>query len=97
MVRSLETLGLVARERRPRDRRQRWIQITALGRAAVRRVWALLSGDIDLAFDCALTDGRAWDEGACFLQMSCAESHLWSVRGAFGDRATLHYAWHPDD
>jgi DNA-binding MarR family transcriptional regulator len=97
MVRALEELGYVTRERHA-DRRQLVINVTALGRALVRRAWRALSPNVDLAFDCALAGDRWWDdEGDCFFKKSEVESHLWNVRAAFRDNARLHYYWHPDD
>lgn len=98
MLRSLEELQYVTRERSKTDARQLIVQITALGRFILRRAFARLSRNVDLAFDCALAGDRWWDfDGAVFQQTDCAEQHLFDVRRTFGDLATMHYAWHPDD
>jgi DNA-binding MarR family transcriptional regulator len=96
MIRSLEQLGYVSRTRCSYDRRHVITRLTALGRSILRRAIALLSPNVWLAFECALTP-RPWSDTACFLAMSAAESPLRSIRDAFRDPARLTYDWHPDD
>jgi DNA-binding MarR family transcriptional regulator len=98
MLHALEKLGLVLRTRAVRDRRQRWIQLTELGTARLRKATRRLvrSGAIQLAVDCALTNNNAHDESRCLHQMDLAEMILNRIRSAFRDVATLDYPWCPD-
>ncbi|HEY4015083.1 MAG TPA: MarR family transcriptional regulator [Polyangiaceae bacterium] len=98
MLRALEELGLVSRTRSYPDRRQRWIQLTELGIARLRKATRRLvrSGAIQLAVDCALTGDHAHDESRCLQQMDLAEMILNRIRRAFRDVATLDYPWCPD-
>ena len=100
MVRSLEDLGLVERKRENYgDRRQVRVTLTALGLKCMRKAQRFLlgTGAIQLAVDSALTQGRPYDESACLVEMDLTEAILFRIRRAFGDVATLHYPWHPDD
>jgi DNA-binding MarR family transcriptional regulator len=100
MLRSLEELGLLTRERGlGGDKRQLHVTLTPAGLALIRRATRLLidSGAAQLAVDCALTNNRAHDESLCFVEMARAESMLSLLRNAFRDIARLHYPWHPDD
>jgi DNA-binding MarR family transcriptional regulator len=101
MLKSLEALGFVSREREPYgDSRQRLVRLTALGDDIVESAESDLvsSGAAELALACALGCSRWFDEeGTVFVAMCSLESHLRSMRQAFGDHATLHYPWHPDD
>ncbi len=97
MLRSLEELGLIARQRLQSDRRQLYVRLTPAGLALIRRATFLCSGASQLAVDCALTNDQAYDESRCFVQMEYAESILRLLRSGFRDVARLHYPWHPDD
>ncbi len=99
MLRSLEQLGLVRRERGIRDTRQRHVTLTPEGLKSIRRATRLLvsSGAAQLAVDCALTNNRAHDPSLCHMEMERAESALFLLRQYFRDVARLHYPWHPDD
>ncbi len=100
MLTSLEALGLVERSRSEVDRRARDVRLTPLGR---RRLGLALgffirAGAAALALDCALGGERWYDaDGYCFFEWGNLESALGRLRRAFGDSATLHYPWHPDD
>jgi DNA-binding MarR family transcriptional regulator len=98
MLRSLEELGLVRRERNESDRRQRRVSLTELGRRALRRAERALmdSGLVPLAIDSALTDSW-WDGDAAFLAMCDLDSRLALVCRGFRDHGHLVYPWHPDD
>jgi DNA-binding MarR family transcriptional regulator len=101
MLKSLEVLGLVSRRREPYgDSRQVLVRLTARGDAILEEAELDLvsSGAADLALACALGRSR-WvnAENAVFFAMCDLESHLEALRHAFGDQATLHYPWHPDD
>jgi DNA-binding MarR family transcriptional regulator len=99
MLKSLEALGLVVRERAPNDTRQRRVDLTAQGRArighAIRRM--VRSGYVQLALDSALARGSWFDDDACFWAMCAIDDSLTAVRQGFGDGASLYYRWHPDD
>ena len=100
MLASLEQLGIVQRTPDPLDRRQRWVALTAEGRArihcAVLRLYR--AGSAQLAVDTALGGERWYDsESLCFFAMATLDDTLSAIRHAFGDRATLYYPWHPDD
>lgn len=104
MLRSLEKLGLVVRERLARDTRQLRVFLTSAGRARVDDAYAELecSGAIELAYECALSPpcsySNTWAlEGPRFEALMIADDVLNKIRHAFRDRATLHYPWHPDD
>jgi DNA-binding MarR family transcriptional regulator len=98
MLKSLEALGLVSRERSATDRRRRRVTITDLGRRVMRRAehGLVYCGHISFAIECALCE--PWrDETTVFLAMDALDGALRRVRHAFFDRATLFYPWHPDD
>jgi DNA-binding MarR family transcriptional regulator len=103
MLSSLETLGLVRRERSPYDRRQVSVELTRRGRLLIARAHRRMtrSGQAQLAVDCALgaspLSNRWYDAAYCFRAMATLEGLLRKIRDAFGDFATLHYRWHPDD
>ena len=99
MLRSLQDLGLVVRERLHFDRRRLYVTLSPKGLACIRRATAALvsNGAMQLAVDCALTLGNAHDESRCLVEMDQAESMLRRLRDAFHDIADLHYPWHPDD
>ena len=100
MLASLEALGIVRRTRVSCDRRQRWVALTDAGRTRIQRaVFRLVrTGSAQLAVDSAL-GGERWpdSEAHCFFAMAALDETLSDIRQAFGDRATLHYPWHPDD
>jgi DNA-binding MarR family transcriptional regulator len=58
LLRSLEELGLVRRERWSIDRRQRYVSLTAAGRSRLQRAhhWLVLENHIPLAVESALTE-----------------------------------------
>jgi DNA-binding MarR family transcriptional regulator len=100
MVRSLEELGLVERRKEQYgDRRQLRVRLTELGLRCLRKATRLLigTGAIQLAVDCALTEDRPYDDALCLAEMDLTEAIFFRIRRAFGDVATLHYPWHPDD
>ena len=107
MLGSLENLGLVTRGPCLGDRRTRSVKLTDQGRrrlrVAVRRL--VRSGAAQLALDSAIaglpnsaSPGSRWnDDFACLVACDVLESFLSALRHAFGDLASLHYSWHPDD
>ena len=98
MLRSLEELGFLGRERSC-DKRQKRVKLTRDGIVRLRRAIsaAIGSGAVQLAVDVALAGERAHDDSVCFMEMCNAESVLTRITRAFLDVATLRYFWHPDD
>jgi hypothetical protein len=47
--------------------------------------------------DTALATTEWHDDTACFVATGRFESFVTGIRRCFGDRATLHFPWHPDD
>jgi DNA-binding MarR family transcriptional regulator len=103
MLASLETLGLVRRERAFFDRRQLVVSLTRAGRALIRKAVHLFihTGQAQLAVDSAFDPyplGYRWcDEMYCLFEMDNLDGVLRRIRYAFGDVATLYYPWDPDD
>lgn len=99
MLHSLERLGLVIRKRSRVDRRRNLVSLTPAGRQririGVRRF--IQSGQAQLALDTALVRDKWHDDTECFNAMMQIEGDLRALRRGFGDRARLHYPWHPDD
>lgn len=93
MLRSLEKLGYVTRERSSSDRRQHIVRLTARGLFIMRRAFAVVGRGVDLAFDTALTDGNPFGDSATLIAMDEAESMLKLVRSWFRDVAVLYYPW----
>ncbi|HZU83118.1 MAG TPA: MarR family transcriptional regulator [Polyangiaceae bacterium] len=98
MLRSLEELGFVEREREEGDRRRWIVELTEKGRELLRRATRLLTRPVRRVIHEALVGvERRRDAWACMLEMAQAEWLFQRLRDAFGDIAQLHYAWHPDD
>ena len=108
MLGSLESLGLIKRERvRYGDRRTRKVAHTEQGERRIRIAMRELidSGSAKLAVDSAIA-GDPWrgqptvdchNDMACFCGCQMVDSYLSTIRKAYGDSATLYYRWHPDD
>ena len=95
MLRSLERLGLVVRERvDDGDRRQKWIKLTAAGRERIQKARKELIPEAMRLVRKAISFGKLDD---AFLHMCNLEDYLRGMRTEFGDRASLSYPWHPDD
>jgi DNA-binding MarR family transcriptional regulator len=98
MVRALEALGLVMRERWLGDRRQFWVSLTDLGWECIRRAHRLLLRGVQRIVSDAICFGRSRDPHQRFVHMDTLESYLRVLRRDFGDTAQLYYLWgHPDD
>jgi DNA-binding MarR family transcriptional regulator len=107
MLTSLESLGFVKREKPSYgDRRTRTVELTELGLRRIRLAIRSLIGEgvAQLAVDSAIAGGPNADPGtmahndfACLLSCEVLESFLNGMRRTYGDFATLHYPWHPDD
>jgi DNA-binding MarR family transcriptional regulator len=102
MVKSLETLGVVRRERDRHDRRQRIVQLTREGLARIRAaIECFMRGRVprkilDRAF--GRLGVRGMKPAAVIFQRMCEyEDLLRCMRDMCGDTARLHYDWHPDD
>jgi DNA-binding MarR family transcriptional regulator len=99
MLASLEELGLLKRGRAFGYRRQRFVRLTATGLRCIRRATRrfIRWGTAQLVLDSALCRTRWYDDTECFVTMQTLEGLLCALRRAYGDVATLHYPWHPDD
>jgi DNA-binding MarR family transcriptional regulator len=99
MLKSLETIGLLRRQRADWDRRQRLVRLTEAGSRCIRRAirhfinW----GAAQLMVDSALCPEGWYDDAACLTAMDAFDGHLSNIREAYGDVAALYYRWHPDD
>jgi DNA-binding MarR family transcriptional regulator len=98
MLASLEELGLVRRSRFAFDARQRLVELTNQGLAALRRAIeeTMGSGVVQLAVDSALAESRWHNDWHCLEQMDIAESVMRRLRSAFRDVGCVVYLWHPD-
>ena len=100
MLKSLEALGFVTRQRSVVDRRQLDVELTPKGRSRIRLAIArmITSGQAKLMVDLAVAREDAWcNESECLLMTDTLEGLLRGMRERYGDSATLYYPWHPDD
>jgi DNA-binding MarR family transcriptional regulator len=99
MVRALEVLGLVAREREERgDRRQIRVWLTEVGQGCILEARSMMLRAMRRLVYIAICFGQHRDASKRLIHMDTLESYLRSLRSAFGDTATLYYPWgHPDD
>jgi DNA-binding MarR family transcriptional regulator len=101
MLASLEQLGLVTRRRAiegEHDKRQRVVQLTALGLQRLREARVLLMRAVRRIVHEAICFGRHRDPGQRFFATDMLESYLHALRSHFDDTATLYFPWgHPDD
>jgi DNA-binding MarR family transcriptional regulator len=97
MLRSLERIGLVARRRFQRDRRQFWVELTQAGRERFRDAAQSLARASTRLLCIAICFGQDRDREERFRHMSEYEHYLDAIRLQYGDRAWLPYRWHPDD
>lgn len=98
MLRSLEILGLVIRRRHEGDRRQRLVNLTALGKKCVIKARRLLLGRIHWIVCKCICFGSHADPNERLFNMDHLEGYLRVLRRDFGDAASLYYPWgHPDD
>ena len=97
MLRSLEQLGLVSRERCECDRRRVWVELTEAGHARLRDAARCLVRALKRLLCMAICFGRWRDPRERFQHMSAYESYLGLIRRDYGDSAFLVYPWYPDD
>jgi DNA-binding MarR family transcriptional regulator len=99
MLRSLEQLGYVLRERCRFDRRKILVALTKAGRRCFLRARLVLmcSGLVDLAIDSALGGKRWFEEAYTLEQKDRLDDALTRLREAFWAGGELHYRWHPED
>ncbi len=99
MVRALVKLGLVERWREQfGDRRQVRVGLTRAGETCIRKARRVMLPTVSRMVYRAICFGRHRSTNARFEHMCTLEGYLESLRGRFGDRARLYYAWgHPDD
>ena len=101
MVRSLEKLGLLVREREWGDSRQRKLRLSIAGKKVVRRVLRRLVRS-DVVDRCvrrafAYPNPPSSRRNTPFGLIDALDYTLNRFRRCFGDFATLEYPWHPDD
>jgi DNA-binding MarR family transcriptional regulator len=99
MLKALETLGYVSRERPPTDTRQRRVTLTNEGRARIQQgIRQFISwGYVQLGLESVLAPDAPPNAWEAFIAIDNAEAVLRLLRHGFGDSADLHYPWHPDD
>jgi DNA-binding MarR family transcriptional regulator len=97
MLRSLEKLGLVSRDRCDGDRRRFWIELTEAGLARLRDATRCLARASKRVLCMAICFGRWRDPDDRFRHLSAYESYLNVIQMHYGDSANQPYRWHPDD
>ena len=99
MLKAMERLGYVKREKTRGDTRQRTVTLTNRGRARIQRgIRQFISwGYAQLALESVLVPEAPFDGAKARAAIENAETFLHLVRRGFGDSADLHYRWHPDD
>jgi hypothetical protein len=99
MLRALERLRVLWRQRDWLDRRRLIVRLTDLGDLWIYWADRRLRQEVSLAIDGALNCGRLDDEDGCLWAKLRFDEYLTGLREAFGDRASLivHPGWHPDD
>jgi DNA-binding MarR family transcriptional regulator len=108
MLESLEQLGLVMRKWWPHERRQRWVELTTLGRWRIayahrhitRSGWAQLAVDSALGteesnYTFGTNEYHWYDQEECIAATWLLDGMLHRLRRAFFDGATLDYPWNP--
>jgi DNA-binding MarR family transcriptional regulator len=97
MVRSLEELGYITRDRNAFDRRQIDIRITKLGSSVFDFVenLTMTTGNVDFIVTGAFA--VLWYAESAISDLFDFEAFLHRARDRLWDTATLRYPWHPDD
>jgi DNA-binding MarR family transcriptional regulator len=96
MLRSLEQLGLVKRQRSC-DGRQRIVRLTDVGLDRLRDAARCLARASRRLLCMAICFGLERNPDERFRHMCRYESYLDVIRKLFGDTARRWYPWHPDD
>ena len=100
MVRALERLGLVRRQREDRygDRRQICVWLTDAGEQCILGARGVMLRAMRKLVYVAICFGQHRDPDKRLVHMDRLEGYLRSLRSTFGDKALLDYPWgHPDD
>jgi DNA-binding MarR family transcriptional regulator len=97
MLRSLEQIGLVRRERSGGDRREREVWLTHAGVDRLRDAARCLARAAKRLLCMAICFGSERKARERFRHLSAYESYLHVIRRDFGDTAWLVYPWQPDD
>jgi DNA-binding MarR family transcriptional regulator len=98
MVRALEALGLVTRQRCDLDRRQVRVRLTDRGWDCIRTTQRWLLRGVQRIVLEVICFGAHRDPNQRLWNMDTVEGYLRALRNDFGDKATLYYPWgHPDD
>ncbi len=99
MVRALEALGWVRRERDSSDLRQWLVELTEAGEARIRAARRLLLRPVErIVYESICPWRLRRNPDARFEHMMGVLGYLGGLSHDMGDRATLYYAWgHPDD
>jgi DNA-binding MarR family transcriptional regulator len=99
MLTSLEKLGWVTRTRlgQGQDRRQRWVRLTASGLRHIAMAFKMLRRASWRLVHEAICYGKHRDDSVRLVHTEQLESYLHEMRRQYGDTATLHCPWHPDD
>ncbi|HZU84283.1 MAG TPA: MarR family winged helix-turn-helix transcriptional regulator [Polyangiaceae bacterium] len=98
MLRSLEQLGLIWRERMLGDTRRVAVYLTDAGKARIVEATRMLLRPVQrLVYEALVGPKRRRHKTARLMEMEQAEWLFNRLRRAFGDVARLHYDWHPDD
>ncbi len=107
MVKALEELGYITRERLDRDRRSRWIQLTERGSIAVRVAAAATVGNLEAERTAARVvlgskklESESYEETSNTIAQAVdavarVDSSLKKMRIALDDRAAFHPPWLP--
>jgi DNA-binding MarR family transcriptional regulator len=99
MLKALELLGYIKRERSRGDMRQWWVTLTNKGRGRIQRgIRQFISwGYVQLALESVLVPHAPADSCEALAAVQNADGLLHLIREGFGDSADLFYRWHPDD
>lgn len=107
MLKALEQLGFVARERHRRDGRSRWVRLTERGETAVRVAATATLGNLEAERTAARVvagskrlESQSYDETLNTIEqarddVARVDGFLTTMRAALADRAAFHHPWLP--
>jgi len=107
MLKALEQLGYVDRERSARDRRVRWIRLTERGEIAVRVASSATLGNLEAERTAARIvtgdkrlESESYEETLSTIAqaqdtVARVDGFLTAMRAALADRAAFHHPWLP--